>query len=209
MPYIMGDKYSEYLVKAGIENVNGFIYSIIGQIDKNMNNAILANIDGESIRNKITDVRSAIKTKMKTDSFIEEELDELLKKIPESEIPIGICHGDLTLSNMIIRNDRIFLIDFLDSFIESPMIDYIKIRQETKFKWSLFLEKEIPAYRKNKVIQILNYFDEILVKHYENNVYIKKWYPFLEKFNLLRILPYVMDKQEEQFIINALKKTKQ
>ena len=207
MPYITGDKYSEYLIKAAVGNVNGFISSIVRQIDKNLNKASLSQANNVLIKNKIAGVREAIATKIKTDPFIEEELSGLLEKIPECKIPIGVCHGDLTLSNMIVANDKIFLIDFLDSFIESPVIDYVKIRQETKFKWSLFLEKDMPLYQKNKIIQILNYFDEFIVKHYENDVCIKNWYPFLEKFNLLRILPYVKDKGEEQFIINALKNT--
>ena len=97
----------------------------------------------------------------------------------------------------------------MDSFIESPIIDFIKLRQETKFKWSLSLEKDIPTYQKNKILQILNYFDDCLVKHYANNAYVNSWYTFLEKFNLLRILPYINDKTEEQFIINALKLTNQ
>jgi aminoglycoside phosphotransferase (APT) family kinase protein len=209
MPYITGDKYSEYLVKAEIESVNRFISSLIGYIDGNLKNAPENTIDPEIIKIKILEVKEAINKELKDDPFLQKEFNYLISNIPKSKIPIGVCHGDLTLSNLIVSNETIFVIDFLDSFIESPVIDFIKLRQETKFKWSLHLEKDIPAYQKNKIIQIMNYFDEQLVKHYTDNIHIKNWYSFLEKFNLIRILPYINDKTEEQFIINALKITNQ
>lgn len=209
MPYITGDKYSEYLVKTEIASVNGFISGLISYIDGNLAKATASTINSELIKNKILEVREAIKKELKADEFIQNEFNYLLNNIPNSQLPVGICHGDLTLSNLIVSNETIFLIDFLDSFIESPIIDFIKLRQETKFKWSLSLEKDIPTYQKNKILQILNYFDDCLVKHYANNAYVNSWYTFLEKFNLLRILPYINDKTEEQFIINALKLTNQ
>ena len=32
---------------------------------------------------------------------------------------------------------RLYLIDFLDSVIESPLFDIIKIRQDTYFNWTI------------------------------------------------------------------------
>lgn len=209
MPYITGDKYSEFLAKAEVGDVDKFVNGLISYIDGNLKKADHVTVDPELIKNKILEVKKALRNELSNDPFITKEFEFLLYNIPKSRIPIGICHGDLTLSNLIVSNDTIFLIDFLDSFIESPIIDYIKLRQETKFKWSLHLEKDIPIYQKNKIIQIMDHFDKRLAEHYSANEFIKIWYCFLEKFNLIRILPYIKEKTEEQFIINALKNTDQ
>ena len=54
-----------------------------------------------------------------------------LEKFDFSEIPYSKCHGDLTLENILIdfRGD-IYLIDFLDSFFDSWMIDVAKLLQD-------------------------------------------------------------------------------
>ena len=54
-------------------------------------------------------------------------------------IPIGFCHGDLTFSNIMFALDdnQVGLIDFLDSFIETPLIDLVKLRQDTHFHWTI------------------------------------------------------------------------
>jgi hypothetical protein len=52
-------------------------------------------------------------------------------------IPIGTCHGDLTLSNIIITQDnKMYLFDFLDSYIESPLQDVAKLIQDFDYGWS-------------------------------------------------------------------------
>ncbi len=55
----------------------------------------------------------------------------------EIQVPIGPCHGDLTLSNVIFNPvDGVVLIDFLQTFLESPLQDLAKIRQDYEFGWS-------------------------------------------------------------------------
>ncbi len=209
MPYIMGEKYSDYLVKADIIKLNRFIDSLLQFIDSNLFSTVSINIKNDLIINKVLSVEATSKKKTIQYPNLKREFNFLLNNIPQSSIPMGKCHGDLTLSNVIISNNSIYIIDFLDSFIESPVMDIVKLRQDTKFKWSLILEKTVPAYQKNKITQALNYFDKRIVKHFEHNQAVTTWYNFLEKFNLLRVLPYLENKEEEEFIINALEKTQQ
>ena len=68
----------------------------------------------------------------------------LKKKLVEnnkSMIPIGFCHGDLTLSN-IIYSKKIYLVDLHDPFIESPLQDICKLFQEVDLKWSFLMSKK-------------------------------------------------------------------
>ncbi|MCF7861513.1 phosphotransferase [Candidatus Woesearchaeota archaeon] len=67
-----------------------------------------------------------------------DRLIEISSKFAGQNIPLGHCHGDLTFSNMIFTN-KIVLIDFLDSYIETPLQDVAKIMQEINLRWSLLM----------------------------------------------------------------------
>lgn len=65
-------------------------------------------------------------------------------------IPLGMCHGDLTLSNILVQestHDRIVLIDFLDSFVESPLADMAKLNQDLSHAWTI---RMLAANSKNR-----------------------------------------------------------
>ena len=120
---------------------------------------------------------------------------------------MGFCHGDFTLSNMVFSSGRIYLVDFLDSFIESPLMDIVKLRQDTKFQWSLSIENDLKHYQTGKVRQVLNYFDRQIIRYFGEKPYFIAWYDFLEKINLLRIIPYLHHQEELDFIRDCLQNT--
>ena len=51
---------------------------------------------------------------------------------------IGNCHGDLTLSNIIVNKNKkkIILIDFLQTFWDSPIQDICKLIQDLRLYWT-------------------------------------------------------------------------
>ncbi len=53
------------------------------------------------------------------------------------EVPWGFCHGDINFGNMIVdpMKQELYLFDFLDSFIESPLQDFSSLRQDFAFGW--------------------------------------------------------------------------
>lgn len=99
----------------------------------------------------------------------------------------GKCHGDLTLSNMIVNSDlkNIILIDFLKTFNENPLQDICKLIQDLRLYWS--------SRRLNKT-NILR--AKIFCDNIKPFMHIKKksLYKILDlemSMTLLRILPYV------------------
>jgi hypothetical protein len=77
-------------------------------------------------------------------------LEERIGRLPGTiEIPVGLCHGDLTLANVLftIRQQKYVLVDFLDSFIETPIADLAKLRQEHRLGWSSLVSR-VPHDRK-------------------------------------------------------------
>lgn len=86
---------------------------------------------------------------------------EILEKYPWDCVLHSECHGDLTLENMIIVKDNIYLIDFLDSFYDSWQIDYAKILQDIELYWHYRDEKEINV---NLALRLLILKEDLISK---------------------------------------------
>ena len=127
-------------------------------------------------------------------------INYLYLNIPQSNIYNGKCHGDFTLSNMLFsKNGEIVTFDLLDSFIESPIIDLVKLRQDTKYHWSLFIENNQLA-NKVKIKQVLAYIDYKIMQTFANDICLKNWEKYLTVFNFARILPYAKDNRDINYL---------
>jgi hypothetical protein len=104
-------------------------------------------------------------------------------------VDVGPCHGDLTLSNVLVSptKNKVSLIDFLDSFVDTPLVDLAKIRQDTKHGWSLLLAHEI--IDENKIKICLDYIDKIVIGFLEEKDLYRECLLF-QFLNLIRILQY-------------------
>lgn len=65
-------------------------------------------------------------------------IDSALCQKPARDF-IGWCHGDFTLSNLLIdpRTKKIYWFDFMDGWDHSTLIDLAKLDQEIRYGWSL------------------------------------------------------------------------
>jgi hypothetical protein len=107
-------------------------------------------------------------------------------------VPVGFCHGDLSLSNVLINGEgrEAFLVDFLDTFVDSPIQDIVKVRQDTKYKWITSLEKVTGDL--GRILVTLDFIDQHLVGTFEA---MEFWpaVPLFDAFSLLRLLPYIKE----------------
>ncbi len=115
----------------------------------------------------------------------------------------GYCHGDFTLENILISGRQIQLIDFLDSFMESPLMDFSTILQDSKCHWSYRYEELTVAEKAN-----IESFNDIIEKFLNE----KGLYPTVLAFLLLklyRIVPYTKDDETKEWLkvnIDSIKK---
>ena len=119
---------------------------------------------------------------------------EVMDAVGDMEMPVGTCHGDLTFSNILFNGNNYYLIDFLDSFIESPLLDIVKIRQDTAYMWStLMYHKPFDKVRLSIISdKIDSAIDEYFTGKYE---WYRRYYMPLQLMNFLRILQYGHDEK--------------
>lgn len=148
----------------------------------------------KSLRNSFNDI-----------TWIENEALELLERFDFSVIPHSRCHWDLTLENILITPDKkIYLIDFLDSFFDSWMIDVAKLLQDLEIWWS-YRHEEMDwtlslrlAIAKQALLESISELE-----NWKNKI---SYIYHILLLNILRIVPYTKDEVTKNFLQDALKK---
>jgi hypothetical protein len=205
MDFAFAEKYSDHLEKLSIEEVHRLFDTFINYFEHLLAACTVTHADQSLIYKKISELGERIPDNAHVEpAYTRSMIGWLEQHIPAGKIPLGPCHGDFTLSNMLFAKNTIYLVDFLDSFIESPVIDIVKLRQDTTYRWSVMLEKDLPQHRVNKLTQILDHIDSRLDRYCNTNPYIQPWYSYLQVFNLLRILPYLHNREETCFVQHCL-----
>lgn len=103
-------------------------------------------------------------------------------------IPFTFCHGDLTLSNVLFVNSNLCFLDFLDSYIDSFVMDIVKLKQDLYYGWYLnFLPVGTLYVTRTK--QVLRYLWEAIESEY-NTIVNSDLFHVLDLVNFLRIEPY-------------------
>lgn len=128
----------------------------------------------------------------------------MLRDFDFSGVPQSACCGDLTLENILLGSTDIYIIDLLDSFYNSWMIDVAKLLQDLELGWS---------YRNQQTDFNLNLrlatakqalFDNLLAIN-GGKQYLFVIYHIL-LLNVLRIYPYTKDEKTMDFLDSAVQK---
>lgn len=115
-------------------------------------------------------------------------------------LPVGACHGDLTLSNVILDPvSGITLIDFLDTYLESPLQDVAKLKQDFVYGWSF--RKDSPSLSIKAEILCRTHFPQAVTQ-------IERMYPvqvkLLTLLTLARIAPYVREDLTKNWLMRSM-----
>ena len=202
MPYIYSRNFMEYFESAGFEQIDYFIHTLIRYIEEELTLSPIQSINPDVIGNKFLSVAQTIDTnphisKDEMMAYIMAQSKHLLIGIKEWKMPIGICHGDLTFSNILFTANTYYLIDFLDSFIESPLMDIVKLRQDSAHNWSAKMYTN--PYDPIRLGIICKKIDSELDIYFQQYDWYKAYYLPLQVLNLLRVLQYA---KEESVITN-------
>ncbi len=205
MAYVGGEKFSTYLQRINKKEIEQMLSQFIRYFEYQFSQAKESPAPIAVIKEKIKSLEEAVANKKEISEELRlKVLTYLNQNIPTHHISIGDCHGDLTLSNMLfLNNGHIVTFDLLDSFIESPIIDFVKLRQDSRYGWSIFIENNDLAMN-TRLRQVLRYMDNALVEYSKGISYLVHWEHYLTAFNFARILPYAKNQRDLHFIENKL-----
>jgi len=209
MQYVYSKNFIEFFEQAGFEQINYLIGALKYFLEYEIDQCKLDSVPASIFLSKFAEVKGKTETNpyCKDDEEIKDILakaGEWFQSIERLLIPVGLCHGDLTFSNVLFNGNNYYLIDFLDSFVETPLQDIVKIRQDTRYYWSqLMYTKHYDAVRLRIVCdkidrEIDTYFSEKYPWYADN-------YKTMQLMNILRILPYVHEERVVNYLKNILK----
>lgn len=141
---------------------------------------------GQALEAKIQHVITRLTSKQ--DILVAEQIIDQLQE--SYTLPSGRYHGDLTFGNILYNRlpeeTKPYLIDFLPGYISSPILDFVKLKQEYKLGWSMLCDpalNELYGDRYNAVKETLKFNVESFDALFGDT-------RIFEAINLLRILPY-------------------
>lgn len=207
MDYIPGKTLAEAIDTMPIDNIKHYGKILHSYFDKALaqskfvqleaNNSLEINKKLDSIYNATLKIQNTTIDK----NCVIETIEYLRNALSTVNIYINecddiYCHGDFTLENMIVSNNKLYLIDFLDSYINCIEIDYAKILQDVLLGWSYRFKKE-SAGRQLRLSILFNEIIDIYKQH-------KTSIDLMLLVNVLRIVPYC--KQNDDITANWLNK---
>ena len=199
MQYIPGESYNEFFSKCNKQDLDNIV-----DVCTNYFNYLLSSskkYSNKEIKFLLVNKLNKIKHKSEHSDFIE----FIIKKIDYAhfdDIPKTPCHGDFTVANMIFFKGKICCIDFLDSYIDTVLIDMVKLKQDIYYTWILDINKSNLRIRQS--------FDYLWNKLY---LQFKEYYNleftnFITILNWLRIEPYAKTDMQKSVLNNKIVSSK-
>ncbi len=130
MEYISGFSLAEYLKRATPAEIKAIAKKFAAAIPKKRATDPEA---GAHFAKKLGELEPTIRAS--DHQAIKDAYDRLLKYPWDQSIP-SYCHGDLALENIIWKDGELYLIDFLDSFYDTWMLDVGKLVFDIESRWS-------------------------------------------------------------------------
>lgn len=202
MEYINGKTLAEemeLMELSDLEDVIADFMDVFGSYNSFDNNA------GAVFEKKLNEVDNNI------NESCHESLDEaissairMLKEYSWEYVIQSPCHGDMTMENILIQRGRMYLIDFLDSFYDSWMIDAAKLLQDSEYMWS-YRGREISSNLCVRMTVFRDLLTEAILKMPKGKQILSTIYHIL-LLNFLRIVPYVNNSFDQEYIVDTIKK---
>jgi len=183
MEYIQGITLAEYIKTIEVSRVRNIVHIIVDNIiDTQSNNAA----DEIAFLDKIASLKNKLLSK---NNCVINSAIEVLENHCWNMFKRTACHGDLTMENIIVKENQLYLIDFLDSFYDCWIMDISSLMQDVQTMWS-YRNEEIDN---NTLIRLIVFRDILMdeVKKVSGDIYIEVYYALLLK--LIRSYPYTKD----------------
>ena len=208
MQYVYSKNFIEFFQQAGFEQVDYLIGALEYFIEYEIGKSKLQQVPASIFQDKFAEIRSKCEVNplYQGDAVIADILlraSSVFDSLGEMLIPVGLSHGDLTFSNILFNGNNYYLIDFLDSFIETPLQDIVKIRQDTAHRWSQLMYTK--PYDEVRLHIICDKIDRDIDTYFSNKYqWYRDYYQVMQLMNMLRILPYAHEQKVIEYLKQAL-----
>jgi hypothetical protein len=196
----------EFYSTASLDEVDGIAAHLIAYLEANLADCSLKPVEANVLLDKIESIDRQLSFTPCADAYrgLFGPVRRRISEIRGLSLPIGRTHGDLTLSNIMVASDLncIGLFDFLDGYLESPLVDIAKVRQDTQFGWSSLMSETPVDQARFK--QIMRHTDALIVEHFSKHEWFCRGIDLIQAVNLLRISPYAQSDATHGFVIDAL-----
>ena len=196
MEYVTGRSFDEYFSVCSVSDIDFVFDSLCGYFDGLISHSQY--YQPEVSKKRLLDKINSLETHTRhlTDLYhIRQMVSSITMRIPQT-----FCHGDLTFTNIIFNKNRLYLIDFLDCFIDSFLCDLIKLKQDLYYHWSL----DVQGIKNLRIRQIYSFLWRELEKRY--NKYVETIeFDVLDILNTLRLEPYLTNEDQRLIIKRMLK----
>lgn len=192
MEYVQGITLAEYMKTIEIGKIRGLVESLV-------NNVVSFEANDNKVDERVfIEKISSLEAKLSKDNnIVVNDAINMLKNHSWSNFVKTNCHGDLTLENIIVKDNQLYLIDFLDSFYDCWIMDISTIMQDVQTMWSYRMQDEINI---NTLLRLIVFRDILMdeVNKLVGDKSIEVYYALLLK--LIRIYPYTKDERTYQFL---------
>jgi thiamine kinase-like enzyme len=188
MPFYQCPTFVDFANVNKMGNIIDKIDQLFNFIESNLSRSSSLPVDRVEWNKKITSVINTVQKKH--DGYLPEALDLLDVDI---SVPVGLCHGDLTFSNILI-DKKIILLDFLDNVIETPLFDLCKLHQEVDLLWTItYTDSDNVDYPRLRIIYsaVSDHIKTRTKEVLSNNDISADTFILFYKLTLLRLMPYV------------------
>lgn len=195
MEYVQGITLAEYIKTMEIGKVKGLVESLVSSlIPKTSITPIPESNVSQIFARKLSELRKTLS--VHNNPIIDQSL-ALLETHDWSKLTYSQCHGDMTLENIIVKNDILYFIDFLDSFYDSWFLDIGTLLQDVQVMWSYRFQETVSM---NTVLRLIVFRDLLIdeIKKVNPAYVVEIYYSLLQK--LIRIYPYTKDELTYHFL---------
>lgn len=194
MEFIVAKDFIQFLSEADRASLDGFLATITGLIRESLKDCETVDVAAEVLAKLVE-----LSGKGVPEKYLAVARDCCRQPVM---VPRGVCHGDLTLSNILFKGEQLYLLDFLDCYVESPLQDIVKLRQDTRFGWSLQLYQA--EFNGPKIQIALRYLDQKLEAAFRSEGWYARHYQLFQLVSLMRVLPYCREPETTALIMGSL-----
>jgi len=203
MQYVDGKLFNEEFYRVSKPELDVYVKTFLEYLDCLKSNAVP--FSESEVKRLLREKLQSLQKSSQYNLLIEFTLQRI-EEIKIDTLSYNLCHGDLTFSNILFSGGQLCFLDLLDSYIESYVIDIVKLKQDAYYKWYLNI-LSVNQVHVARTHQIFDYVWKRISEHHADVIH-SDLFAILDVANFLRIEPYLTIPSQHKLLLRAIQDTK-